>query len=51
MEENMQLHSNLELCNTVSYYALKNMWGLLILLKMTGFIYLRKSTVHPGSIC
>ena len=51
MGENMELHSNLELYNTVSYYALKNMWGLLILLKMTGFIYLRKSTVHPGSIC
>lgn len=47
----MDLQSNLEHYNAIFYYTVKNMWGLLILLKMTGFIYLRKSTVHPGSIC
>lgn len=50
MGENTELHNNLEHSNTLSYYALKNMWGLLILLKMTGFIYRMKSTVCPGSI-
>lgn len=39
----MELHNNLELSNTLSYYAQKNMWCLLILLKMTGFIYLIKT--------
>lgn len=51
IEEKVDLQSNLELYNTIFYYTLKNMWGLLILLKTAGFIYLRKSTVHPGSIC
>lgn len=44
----MELHNNLELSNALSYYALKYVCGLLILLKMTGFIYLTK--IHPGSI-
>lgn len=51
MGENMELHSSLELSSAIFYYALKGMWRLLILLKMTGFIYLRQSTVHPCSIC
>lgn len=51
MGENMELHCNLELCSTVSYYIKNNLWGLFVLLKMTGFIYVGKSTVHPGSIC